>query len=469
MRILTLVSLSATLSFASYSNLTLQKALDTLAKNNLELKVASFDKEIKEFESDLAKSMKYGRLDLQVNALNSNDAGNVFGFKMQSREASFLDFGFDEFLAPMAQTLEAMNAQTLQQGFTQEMGSLLEVEPKELNYPDARNHFQEKLTYQLPIYTGGMLTQYEKITSALVRMSRLDKEKLTLQKRYELKKVFFDISLVESFIKNLEKMSDNLDKLKATVYSMIDEGYAIPLDGLQVDVEKSNVERMLNQAKLNKDLAYKYISFLLDDKVESIFVECQLAPVPIIKDEKGTVDGNVDIKRATLGHDITKMAVRLEQASYLPTLGAFGEYGSADDSFLGDFSDHDAYTVGMQLNWNITDFGGTSAKVQAAKVNNLKAKTQLALAKKGIALQISKILSEIKSKDFDIQSLEKKHELSQRVYENFKEKYREGIVSMSDLLMKNSFMIQSLLELRENKNARNDKVFALEKLIAKGK
>ena len=33
--------------------------------------------------------------------MRSNDAGNVFGFKLQSREATFGDFGFTEFLAQM--------------------------------------------------------------------------------------------------------------------------------------------------------------------------------------------------------------------------------------------------------------------------------------------------------------------------------------------------------------------------------
>jgi len=40
---------------------------------------------------------------------------------------------------------------------------LLSTEPDDLNYPDARNHFQNKFTYQVPLFTGYKLTQYKTI------------------------------------------------------------------------------------------------------------------------------------------------------------------------------------------------------------------------------------------------------------------------------------------------------------------
>ena len=49
--------------------------------------------------------------------------------------------------------------------------------------------------------------------------------------------------------------------------------------------------------------------------------------------------------------------MNVEKANYLPTVGAFGEYGSADNTLWNDFTDKDFYTVGVQLTWNIFNGG----------------------------------------------------------------------------------------------------------------
>ncbi len=49
----------------------------------------------------------------------------------------------------------------------------------------------------VPLYTGGKLEQYQKITQALHKMSRLDTRKLLNEKIFQLKKTFYDISLVD--------------------------------------------------------------------------------------------------------------------------------------------------------------------------------------------------------------------------------------------------------------------------------
>ena len=86
--------------FAVQEHLTLEQALTLVKKSNLEIKVAQDEVRMKELDVDVAKGYNYGTLDLVINALRSNDAGNVFGFKLQSREATFGDFGFADFLNP---------------------------------------------------------------------------------------------------------------------------------------------------------------------------------------------------------------------------------------------------------------------------------------------------------------------------------------------------------------------------------
>ena len=440
---LTLVVMPLLASTEAYQNLSLEQAISILKKDNLEINVAKFDEKIKAFEHEIAVGYNYGKLDLTQSAMRSNDAGNVFGFKLQSREAAFVDFGFGEF--------DMTNP------------NLLNVQPKDLNYPDARNHFQTKLQYQLPIYTGGKLEQYGKITKALEKMSRLDTQKIINEKIYQLKKSYFDLYLLNSYLHNLNIIKTNMEKLENMAQNMIDEGYAKKVDLLEVQSKKANVTRMLNQAKANKKLVYHFISFLLNAKVESITGNYEAIQAKTL-DKETILNQNLDIKKAKQGLAITNMAIDLEKSANLPEVGAFVEYSSADNTFLGDFIDHDAYTFGVQLKWNLYNGGIDQKSIEKARVKNLKVRSQVDLALKGIALQVEKILTEIKSFDFDIKSLEKEIELTRTIYQNYLGRYQEKLVSINDVIIKQSLEIEKVLKLKEIQNNRSNKILELDKI-----
>ena len=192
--------------FASLNNVSIDQAISILKHNNLELKISQFNEQMKAYEALAAQGNNYGKLDVSVSGMRSNDALNVFGFKLQSREATFGDFGFAE--------------------FNSENPNILSVQPTDLNYPEARNHYLTKISYMLPLYTGGKLSEYGRITKALHRMSQWDTEKLMNEKIFQTKKAFYDISLVENYIVNLSKIIQNIRHLESIVKSMGEEGYA---------------------------------------------------------------------------------------------------------------------------------------------------------------------------------------------------------------------------------------------------
>ncbi|WP_353662921.1 TolC family protein [Hydrogenimonas sp. SS33] len=464
----TLLAMALTLPlFAVQQNLSLQRALEMVKENNLEVKVAEKNVLMKEQEHKAAVGYNFGSLDLVVNALRSNDAGNVFGFKLQSREASFADFGFDQFLAPMRQALMLANNNALTQQDLQNMNVILAIQPDKLNYPDARNHFQEKIQYKIPLYVGGRLMKYGEITDKMTTISKLDRQKILNEKLFETRKTYYNISLVENFIKNLNVILKNVEELEDTVKNMVKEGYALDIDLLQVQTKKADVLRMINQAKLNRDLAYQYLSFLVDDKVDSIVVLDNDVPMPHMKRDE-MLARNIDIQKAHTGLEVTDLAIGVEKSKFLPTVGAFAEYGSADNTFLNDFTDKDAYTVGVQLKWNLFNGFVDKAKYEKAKIQNMKMQEQVELAKKGIGLKIDKIITSIKSKDYDIQSLREKVKYTKKVYDNYYSRYKEGLMAINDVLIKNSEHIQAVLNLVKTRFERNNKVFELENIINKG-
>ncbi len=430
--------------------LNLDEAIDIVKTQNLEIKAAELERQSAHADIGIAEGNHWGKLDFVQQISRSNDAGNVFGFKLTSREANFNDFGFDEFLAQMG-------------GLPGNTNELLNTQPDNLNYPDDRNFFQSKLQYMLPLYAGGKISSYTSITKSMEKMKTLDKENIINEKVYQLRKSFYDMALLESSIKNLDVILQNIKTLENMISTMISEGYAKEVDLLEIQAKQANISRYINEMEANQELLYHYISFLLNRDVHEI----ELPATDIVEprfDDETIIKRNIDIQRASTGLQIRKEMVDVSKAGYLPEIGAIAELSTADDTFLGDASDHKAYTVGAQLTWNLFSGGIDSNKVQKAKVEHLKMQTQYELAKKGIALQVDQIRTEIRSLDQEIDYLDKELELANRIYKNYEGRYRENLASMSDVIIKQSFQVEKILDLQMIKNRRNERIFALEKL-----
>ena len=449
-----------TTSSSNASALTMDMAISILKENNLEIKIAKLDQSIAKKDENFANGNHYGKIEFLQDIAYSDDAGNVFGFKLTAREASLGDLGMVD-----NDVLQAQGA--LQQADPQnnenEKSNLGNTEPDSLNYPDARAFFQSKIRYEVPFFTGYKLTNYVNIMKSMTKMKTLDKHKVINEKVYQLRKSFYDMALLKNSTKNLKNILNNIHKLENMTKSMIDVGYAKKVDLLEVRAKKGNVERLLMDMKLNQKLLYHFISFLLNKKVTNIVSPKTSMPMPRIN-SKEILEKNVDIKRALVGLKIRKHMLGVNQAANYPMVGAFAEFATADDTFLGDAGDHAAYSLGMRLSWNLYNGGIDKASIEKAKIELIKTKTQVQLARKGIGLKIAKIRTEIKSSNEKVIFLEKELALANEIYNNYEGRYREKLSSMSDVIIKQSQQIEKILELQMVKNKRNERIFALEKL-----
>ncbi|MDD5372126.1 MAG: TolC family protein [Sulfurimonas sp.] len=433
-------------SLGAADSVDLEKAIEILKSQNLEIKSATVDIETALQDAKSASGNHYGKLDFIQDFATSNDAGNVFGFKLSSREANFGDFGAKEFMD---------NFMAGNPNYT--------TPPHNLNYPDSRNYFQSKLKYEVPIFTGFKISSYEDIMNSVTKIKKLEKSQVINEKIYETRKSFYDMALLEDSISNLIVILRNISTLEAMTKEMIEVGYAKKVDLLEVKAKKGNVERLISQMESNKELLYHYISFLLNQKVTSIQTPSLEIVIPSVSNSD-ILNNNLDIQKANSGLAVKKSMVDAAQSSYYPMVGAFAEIATADDKFLGDANDHKSYMLGARVTWNIFNGGIDNANIEKSRLEYIKTKMQVELANSGIELQTQKIRTEIESLNKDIESLKKELALADEIYNNYEARYREKLSSMSDVIIKQSEQIQKILQLQQTINKRNERIFALEKL-----
>lgn len=420
--------------------LSLDNAIDILKSDNLEIQTASMDVKISEKDAESASGNHWGKLTFIQDTSRSNDAGNVFGFKLSSREAVFRDFGFSQ------------------------LGLIdIDTPPDDLNYPDDRNYFQSKLKYEVPLFTGFKITSYTDIMKSMIKMKSLEKEQVVNEKIYQVKKSFYDMALLRESSKNLSTIYKNIEILENTTKQMIEVGYAKNVDLLEVQAKKGHVRRLLKEIELNEKLLYQYISFLLNQNVTTILTPSLNVAMPEY-DDATILKNNLDIQKASTGLEIQKSMTDVAKSSYYPTIGAFGELSTADDTFLGSAYDHKAYTLGARLTWNIFNGGIDNANMEKSRIEELKTSLQAKLATKGIALKIAQIRTEIQTLDEEIEYLQKEFELVNEIYKNYEGRYKEKLSSMNDVIIKQSQQIEKILLIQQTRNKRNERIFELEKL-----
>ncbi|MDO9266005.1 MAG: TolC family protein [Sulfurimonas sp.] len=424
----------------------LEEAIEILKSQNLEIKSAQIEIETALQDAKSASGNHYGKLDFIQDFVSSDDAGNVFGFKLSSREATFGDFGAKEFMDNyMAGTPDYTTP------------------PHDLNYPDSRNYFQSKLKYEVPLFTGFKISSYENIMESVAKIKKLEKSQMVNEKIYETRKSFYDMALLEESISNLGVILKNINTLETMTNEMIEVGYAKKIDLLEVKAKKGNVERLISQMKSNEELLYHYISFLLNQRVTSIKTPSLEIQMPSFSNSE-ILANNLDIQKANSGLEVKKSLIDVAQSSYYPMVGAFAEVSTADDKFLDEANEHQSYTFGARLTFNIFNGGIDGANVEKSRLEYIKTKTQVALANSGIELQTQKIRTEIQSYNNDIESLKKELILADEIYSNYETRYKEKLSSMSDVVIKQSEQIQKILQLQQTVNKRNERIFALEKL-----
>jgi len=91
----------------------------------------------------------------------------------------------------------------------------------------------------------------------------------------------------------------------------------------------------------------------------------------------------------------------------------------------------------------------------------------LQLAQKSMALHVKQLQTQMQSHEYEIASLKKEVEVAHLIYENYAGRYEQKLVSINDVMMKQSEELRIVLKLKEVQNARNDIIFELEKIAAK--
>ena len=308
---------------------------------------------------------------------------------------------------------------------------------------DTRNVYAGAITLTQPLYMGGKIRAYNKITKYAEELARQQHNSgmqevilSTDQAYWQVISLVNKKKLAESYLKLLQKLDSDVEK-------MIAEGVATKADGLSVRVKVNEAEMTLTKVEDGLSLSRMLLCQLCGIDLSTPVVladedidDFPLMPVTTDFEVETAYANRPEIRSLELATKIYQQKINVTRSEHLPSLALMGNYMVTNPSVFNSFENKfkGMWNVGIMLQLPIWHWGEGLYKVKAAKAEARIAQYQLEDAKEKIELQVNQSA-------FKVNEAAKKLTMAKKNLEKADENLRyatlgfeEGVIAPSNVL-----------------------------------
>jgi len=251
-----------------------------------------------------------------------------------------------------------------------------------------------------PIYAGGKY-------NSMARSSRLTREAalalyqaLVANTLLEVRTAYSDVLLAVEQIVVQEASKKLLERELETARRSIEAGTVPKFNVLRAEVELANALPPLIRARNQERIFRNTLALLLGcDIPADSGVDIPLRTADSLKAEPFEVSVGAalnaawvhrpEIKAAQSASQLRHEEVLQTRADLLPSVSGIAGYGVQNRNFVRDLDRTlDGWTVGVQANWLLFDFGQTQAKVNMARAREERARLEVEDVRRRIELEV---------------------------------------------------------------------------------
>ena len=300
--------------------------------------------------------------------------------------------------------------------------------------------FSGGLVYDVALFSGFAQKSDVEISSIQKLMSesmlKLSREELI----YNIRSIYINILSLKSQLSSQQEYIKALQSLQKSVKMEVDLGKKSTLELLKVQV--SLQEAKGNEIKISSSITSLKASLISLMGVESIDgfedVEVELKDTPSDTKKLSSLER---FHISSLMVEKTKKGIKKANATYYPQLNLNAYYGQNlgpnDDTNTneGDWHNEEVWQAGVNLKWNLFDFGSKSAVSQKAEIAKLQAKLDDTKTKLEFKKLITQANSQIESSKQNYESLKAQYRLSKESQKIEQIRFDNGVSDINDLLL----------------------------------
>ncbi len=443
---------------------TLEECRELALRNNKEQKIAREEVEKATYERKAARTKYFPDLNLRGAYVRSGDQLSLVSEDMYLPIGTLLNgsFGFE---LPTLQADGTLASRQLNNKWTFYNGSVVPLDkegkpfdprknPEKLQWKeytiipkdelefDTRNIFLASLNLTQPVFMGGKIVAYNKITELKKELAQSKLRTLNEDVILEVDGAYWQIISLNNKRKAVEALVALLEKMQKDVEALIESGVATKADELSVSVKKNEAEMTLfkvdNGIRLSKMLLAQYCGLPLEEEYslsDETNDEIAIAE-PELYDINEVYSNRNEVKSLHIAKSIYDQKVKVERAGLMPNVALFGTYAGTNPSTKHGFEKEFGFDwhVGVLVNVPLLHWGENIYTMKAAKCEANIARYKEEEAKEKIELQVSQ-------SSFKQSEAIRKWEVSKRNLERAEENlryatlgFKEGVIPASNLL-----------------------------------
>lgn len=308
---------------------------------------------------------------------------------------------------------------------------------------DSRNLYAGAITLTQPIFMGGKIVAYNKITKYAEELAKTqhatgmqDLILNTDQAYWQVISLENKKKLAESFLELVKRLDNDVDK-------MIEEGVATKADGLSVKVKVNEAEMTLTKVEdglsLSKMVLCQLCGLPLDSEIRLADEEVETLPMREIDaqaDVQTAFANRNELKSLELASKIYRQKVNVTRADFLPSVAFTANYAVTNPSLTNGFEKkfRGMWALGVLVKVPIWNWGEGYYKVKAAKAEANIAQYQLADVKEKIELQVNQAAYKVNEANKKLAMTQKNQEKAEENLRFANLGFKEGVIPTSNVL-----------------------------------
>lgn len=250
--------------------------------------------------------------------------------------------------------------------------------------------------------------------------------------------------MLELLDKNVANLRDIYTKTEAMARMGVIEKIDVDQLSVQITALQNTVKSTERQWEMAKNMLRLQLGTHADTELElTENLDNILTGQNALNASKTAFDAkyNLDFQLIEFQEKLAEKQIRLQQASYLPTLA--GYYSRIEKILKPDFDMSPKNMIGLNLNIPIFTGFGTKAKVNQAKIDLETMRINKALLEDQLAIQEKQLQFNLSSARETYLNQVANLDVSRRVYSNLKLKFEQGMLSALDLITADNNYVQA--------------------------
>lgn len=308
---------------------------------------------------------------------------------------------------------------------------------------DTRNVYAGAITVTQPLYMGGKIRAYNKISNYAEKIAQeqylLGSQELLLntdQTYWQVIALTAKKKLAESYLNLLQRFDSDLQK-------MIAEGVATKADGLSVQVKVNEAEMTLTKLEdglaLSKMLLCQICGLNIHEPI--LLIDENLEDVSTIIpstqfDIKTAYANRPELRSLSLLENIANQKVRIVRSDFLPSIALMGNYIVTNPNLFNSFQNNfrGMWNIGVAIQIPIWNWGEGIYKVKEAKSQALITKYQQQDIKEKVELEVNQSAFKINEALKTLVKAEKNLEKAEENLHTARLSFNEGFMTSNQVL-----------------------------------